>query len=289
MKALVIGGNRFFGKRLVSLLLKKGAKVTLMNRGLLDDGFGNQVSRIHLDRRTLQKDYPAPANEQWDIIYDQVCYDASEAHGACEAFSGKTQKFVFTSTSSVYKDGENRNESAFDSKKYAFDIPINQEKDYGEAKRQAEATFSKEASFPLSVVRFPFVLGEDDYTGRLKFHVDHVLQNKPIYFPDIDAKVSMIFAADAATFLESLSERELIGPINCCAEDPISLRQMMELIENITRKKMRVASEPTGGDHSPYGVSASGTLNIDRVKSLGFNPSPILQWLPDLIQKLATI
>ena len=63
---------------------------------------------------------------------------------------------------------------------------------YGEGKRQAEAVLFKEASFPVVAVRFPIVMGEDDYTRRLHFHVEHILQNQPITLPNIDAKMSYI-------------------------------------------------------------------------------------------------
>lgn len=57
-RVLVIGGNRYFGKRLVSHLLERGDDVTLLNRGNLDDGFGDRVRRIKMDRVMLQPGHP---------------------------------------------------------------------------------------------------------------------------------------------------------------------------------------------------------------------------------------
>lgn len=51
MNVLVIGGNRFFGRHLVDLLLKEGIGVTLLNRGNLDDRFGEQIRRLKSDRQ----------------------------------------------------------------------------------------------------------------------------------------------------------------------------------------------------------------------------------------------
>ncbi len=50
MKILALGGSRFFGKKLVSKLLDAGHSVTVANRGNLDDGFGNRVSRVRTER-----------------------------------------------------------------------------------------------------------------------------------------------------------------------------------------------------------------------------------------------
>src|SRR6476469_8235912 len=102
MKTLVIGGNRFFGKRLVSRLLDAGHDVTLLNRGQLDDGFGERVRRFRLDRRELREGHPALSQERWDVVYDQACYQADEAQGACRAFAGRVSRYVFTSSMSVY-------------------------------------------------------------------------------------------------------------------------------------------------------------------------------------------
>lgn len=73
---LVIGGNRFFGKRLIGKLIANGDQVTVLNRGNLDDGFGNKVERIVCDRDDVQKLKSSVQNKNWDIVYDQVCFDA---------------------------------------------------------------------------------------------------------------------------------------------------------------------------------------------------------------------
>jgi len=47
---------------------------------------------------------------------------------------------------------------------------------YNEVKRQAEAALEQcYAHIPSVAVRFPFVVGEDDYTRRLHFYAEHVI------------------------------------------------------------------------------------------------------------------
>ena len=286
MKALVIGGNRFFGKRLVSHFLQKNISVTLLNRGQRQDDFGSKVKRINLDRKLLHKNHPALGNEQWDIIYDQVCYDAIEAQSACEAFEGRTKRYIFISSQSVYNPGQNISEAAFNPQTYTFASSVDQDKDYGEAKRQAEAVFFKRAKFPVTAVRFPIVLGEDDYTERLKFHVEHLREERPIYFPNIDAKISFIQSADAAAFLNSLVDKELVGPINCCSSEPISLRSVVELIEKVVGAKLPLGSKEIA-DTSPFGIESDWYMNVSKLDQYGFKVKPINQWLPSLIEILA--
>jgi nucleoside-diphosphate-sugar epimerase len=68
-----------------------------------------------------------------------------------------------TSSQSVYDSGPHLQESAFDPYTYQFAAVADETKDYQEAKRQAEAVFAKVKDFPVTFLRAPIVLGEDDY------------------------------------------------------------------------------------------------------------------------------
>ncbi len=46
MKALVIGGSRYIGRRLAGELAQAGHRVTLYNRGRAEDGLGSAVERL---------------------------------------------------------------------------------------------------------------------------------------------------------------------------------------------------------------------------------------------------
>ncbi len=286
MKALVLGGNRFFGKRLVSLLLQRGAEVTTLNRGQRGDDFGNRVQRIRMDRKKLDKNHPSIANQKWDIIYDHICYDAIEAKLAGETFRGKTKHYVFISSQSVYSPGSDIAESAFDPISHSFSSPVDRDQDYGEAKRQAEATFFQSNAFPLTAVRFPIVLGEDDYTERLKQHVQWVQEGSPIFFPEMKAKISFIQSADAANFLAGLADKPVSGPVNCCSSEPIALRDVIHEIERAVGRDAIITNKDKEGQPSPFGIESDWYMNTKKMREYGFSPKPIREWLPNLVQKL---
>jgi nucleoside-diphosphate-sugar epimerase len=176
MRILVIGGNRFFGKRLVSKLLDSKADVTLLNRGLLGDPFGDKVKRIAADRKQLSHELPQLKNEKWDVVYDQACYEAEDARKSCQTFSGLVKHYVFTSSESVYAWKGDLKEEDFDPATYRFDSDADRNVNYAEAKRQCETIFTQQNAFPLTSFRFPFVVGPDDYTRRLRFHVEEISQ-----------------------------------------------------------------------------------------------------------------
>ncbi len=86
---------------------------------------------------------------------------------------------MLTSTMSVYEGGgANITERAYNPFPGKYDLE--KEHGYGEGKRQAESYFFQRATFPVVAVRFPVVLGPDDYTERLVFHIKRALDGRPI-------------------------------------------------------------------------------------------------------------
>ncbi len=283
MNILIIGGNRFFGKRLAADLLEEGHEVTLLNRGNQDDGFGQKLNRIQCDRNNRNDLSAAVDGRKWDIIYDQVCFDYATAKNACEIFSGKTQKYIFTSTQSVYGPGKNLAETDYQPALHKFEKIQTMKSDYGEAKRQAEVAFHQFANFPVVSVRFPIVIGNDDYSGRFKFHIDRIKSREPIYYPNIDANISFVSAAFAAQTLKYFTRSLFSGSLNVASPSPITLREFTSIIERKMGMKAVLATAPTPANHSPYGIEVDRYLDCSKLsKECGIEGSEISEWLPML-------
>ncbi len=287
MNVLVIGGNRFFGKKLVRKLLQNDHTVTILNRQNLEDEFGAKVQRIKCDRKDTSAMRAALSKSRWDLVYDQVCYEASEAKAACEIFSDRTTHYVFTSSQSVYGAGALIKEASFDPLAFKFSEEANSKTAYAEAKRQCEAVFFAQQKFSVTAVRFPFVVGEDDYTGRLKWHVDRVMSGEPIYFPNIDANISFIHSNDAAEVLFALGTKHSVGAFNASSSNPISLASLINLIEGTVGKKSILTIEKTDSEQSPFGVDSDWSMSTDKLESVGVSPREIQSWLPELLTQLS--
>lgn len=287
-KVLVLGGTRFFGKRLVQLLVAAGADVTVATRGLTEVDLPPQVKRLTLDRD--EKDSLAIAGEQeWDIVYDNICYSSQNAKDACDVFAGKVGKYVLTSTLSVYDFSEDfLKEEAFDPNSYEIQLLPRDKVTYQEGKRQAEAVFFQEASFPVAAVRFPIVLAEDDYTRRLHFHVEHILEERPIGIANPEAVMCFIHAGEAAKFLQWLGSSSLTGPVNACSHGTIRQQSLMENISDIVGKPVQLVKEKDAADFSPFAFPASFFMDNQKAEQAGFVFWQLNDWLPDLIQTLST-
>ncbi|MCB0414172.1 MAG: NAD-dependent epimerase/dehydratase family protein [Bdellovibrionales bacterium] len=283
MKILIIGGNRFFGKKLAGLLINQGHELTLLNRGNLDDGFDDKVLRLKCDRTNEQDLKNAIFGKQWDVVYDQVCFDYRTAKMATEIFNGKTSYYIFTSSQSVYPAGQNIYEDEFSTENYKLENEVSGFENYAEAKRQAEYGLWKHSDFLLCRVRLPIVIGNDDYTNRFNFHVERIKNEQPIYFPNINAKMSFITSDFAAQALASFSEKKIEGAINVASPLPISLNRFVGILEDRIGKKAILSSHPHVDQNSPYGAEEDWFMNCDKLKNSGLVGPSIEKWLPQLL------
>lgn len=287
-KALVLGGTRFFGVHLVEALLAQGLDVTVATRGNTINSFGDKVKRITFDRENLTNFKEAFADTTWDLVFDQICYTSQDAINAMEVFEGKTEKYILTSTLSVYSASSSLlHEEDFDPYHYPIVMGTTEDFTYQEGKRQAEAVFFQKAPFKTVAIRIPIVLGINDYTERLLFHVKKVAKEEEIFFTNVDASMGFIDEKEAGEFIAWISSSDFDGPINACANGVISIKELISLIEKTTGKKAKLATEKAEGNVSPYSIASFWAMSNEKAKKLGYSFTELQQWLPPLIDDLA--
>jgi nucleoside-diphosphate-sugar epimerase len=291
MKVLVLGGSNFIGPALVSRLLEDQADVTVATRGITPDPFGDLVTRVKIERSERASLQTLARMKSWDVIYDQICYTAVEAKAACDSFAGRVDRYVLTSSIVVYAPAPDRVERDFD----PYNFPAHSEVDmsalpphrrYAEGKRAAEAVFFQQAKFPVAAVRFPNVLGTNDMSRRLDWHVDFVKKHLPIFVPSPKVRQSLVWSEDAGRFLRWLGSQSHTGPINAASSDPISIGELLEIIAATVGASVVYAEERTRANHSPFGFSEDFTINIELAEALGFEFTSVADWLPPLVREL---
>ncbi|MBC2256218.1 SDR family oxidoreductase [Listeria ivanovii] len=284
MKILVFGGTRFFGKKLVERLVAEGHDVTIGTRGKTKDDFGDTVKHVVLNRES-RDDLFQLAKENWDIIYDNICFSPREALYAVDAFKGKVKRYIFTSSLSVYSQkGRALVEEDFNPNHYEIVIGDKEDFDYGEGKRLAEAVFFQKASFPVVAVRFPIVLGMDDYTKRLHFHLEHIKNQQDIGISNVQAEIGFIYSDEAARFLEWVGvSSEISGPINASSNGTYSLNGFIKMLEGKTGQKALVEEVTDDEDDSPFGIEKTYYLNNTKATEAGFKFDDLQVWLPELV------
>ena len=115
----------------------------------------------------------------------------------------------------------NLSENDFNPLKYQFTQEQILNADYAEGKRQLEASLSQhKTDVSMAFIRLPIVLGVDDYTRRLHWHIERIKNQEPLYFPNINAKMSFVDSEDAARNILEIGLGGHFGPINILLEGP---------------------------------------------------------------------
>jgi nucleoside-diphosphate-sugar epimerase len=286
-QVLILGGTKYFGKKLVQLLLDKDIEVTIATRGKEKDEFGDRVNRLIIDRMSRESQIEAFKDKSWDVVFDQTCYSPQEVKDTVEALNGNVKRYIFTSTQAVYDFGLDHKEEDFNPYNFQFEYKTRMEYPgiygYQEAKRAAEAVLFAQADLEVVAVRFPMVVSKDDYTERLKFHVDKVLKGEPIGIPDMKVGFSFILADEAAQFLFGIAQSSFTGPINPGSKGSMSLEEIITKIERVAEKSAIIEKELTKENASPYGMPGTFETNTEKALSLGFKFSDLNEMIDELI------
>lgn len=280
MKILVLGGTRYFGISMVWELIKQGHDVTIATRQLAKDNYGDAVKRIQIERTDPKSIEQALKGKYFDVVYDKIAYCSNDIKYVLDTI--ECDKYIHMSSTSVYEPKKiNTKEEEFDAfnKELVwcdrFDFP------YEEIKRQAErALWQKYSARKWIAVRYPFTIGEDDYTQRLLFYVEHTINSKPMNIDNIDCQMGFIRSDEAGKFLAYLVDKDIKGAINGGANGTISLREIIDYVEKKTGAKAIISEE---GEDAPYNGEPEYSINTDKAETLGFKFSELKDWIFDLL------
>lgn len=292
---LVIGGNRYFGKRLIARLLAAGDRVTVLNRGSSPPPAG----AIHLvaDRNDEKSLNDALGSLAFDVVVDQVCYTPRQAAIARHVLAGRTRRYVMTSTVEVYEYEDSTalvREEAVDPLGVTVDLelpwhdPEFLEAHYGEGKRQAEAVFAAAdgPEFACTAVRVAHVLGgEDDFTGRLQHYADRIRAGEPIAVPVANRPATYIHVEEIADFLAWAAGEDFTGPINAASHGVLTTEELCEAVaEHLPDADGRTVFQPVEvGEVSPFSFFRSYGMDNSRATKLGFTFGDVRRWLPEAV------
>lgn len=282
MKVLVLGGTRFFGVHMVNSLLSKGHNVTIATRGRAKDLFGDTVERIIIERTNPDDLSEAFAKKYFDVVCDNLAYCSNDVKNLLDSLN--CGRYVMTSSASVYANQHlNTNESEYDPYCHSLKWCTRHDYTYDEIKRQAEcALFKAYSKFQAVAVRFPYVIGEDDYTQRLYSYVEQIIKGNPMSIDNLDEQIGFIGSAEAGNFLSWIAEQEFVGSINSSSIDTISIHEIVNYVEQKTGKRAIYSGE---GLEGKYNGQKSFSLDVSKATNLGYHFSELRVWIYDLLDK----
>ncbi|MFF7052266.1 NAD-dependent epimerase/dehydratase family protein [Streptomyces griseorubiginosus] len=290
-EVLIIGGSRYFGKRLIARLLAAGDRVTVLNRGSAAPPSGT----VHLvaDRDDEASLNSALGSRTFDVVVDQVCYTPRQAAVARQVFAGRTRRYVMTSTVEVYEYEDSIalvREDAVDARNVPVDLglpwhdPDFLESHYGEGKRQAESVFSVDPAFPFTTVRVAHVLGgDDDFTGRLAHYADRIRTGAPVAVPVDNQPATYIHVEEIADFLAWTVGENFTGPVNAASHGLLDTEELCEAVAAYLSEGRTVLQEVEVGEISPFSFTRAYGMDNSRATRLGFTFDDVRRWLPGAV------
>ena len=278
-KVLVLGGTRFFGKYLVQSLIDQGLDVTIATRGNTKDSFGDQVNRIIFDRTDEESIKTALTKETYEVIYDNIAYTSNDIEILLRHVTPKL--YIVTSSMSAYHELHfDLKETDFDPAKEAFRLVSSEEVDYAQGKRTVEEILTQKYSqIPSVFVRFPYVIGADDYTKRFTFYIDHLIKQKPMAVDNLTHQMGFVDAQEAGKFLAFLGTSSFTGPINGASKGTVSLE---EVLQYVTKKTGLSPLFSETGDQGPYNGTPAYSINVGLAEEIGFSFSQLQDWIYQL-------
>ncbi|MDL2289140.1 NAD-dependent epimerase/dehydratase family protein [Clostridia bacterium OttesenSCG-928-F22] len=281
-RTLILGGTRLMGTHLVEKLLELGHDITIATRGRRGDGFGDKVKRLVLDRFDADSVKQALEGKSFDVVFDSLALSSNDVKVLLDVLACK--RYIMISTMAVYSS---RHALVKETEFKALEHPLkwmgSQDDTYAETKRQAEcALFQQYSSFPSVAVRYPVVIGEDDYTKRLLYYVEHVMKGLPINPDKIESKMPFVTSKEAGQFLAHLADKEFTGPVNGSNVGWVSVQEIISYIEEKTGKEAVFSGE---AEKAPFVYAADSSLDTSVAEGLGFVFQPLEKVLFPLIDR----
>ena len=279
----MLGGTRFFGIHMVNDLIAKGHEVTIATRGRAPDNFGNKVQRITLERTDAASVREALAGKHFDVIVDKIAYCSNDIKTLLDVAG--CDRYIYMSSTAVYEPKRiDTREEDFDGVTPELRWCDRQDFPYDVIKRHAEyALWQKYADRKWVAVRYPFVIGEDDYTRRLLFYVEHAMKQQPMYIDNIDAQMGFIRSDEAGKFMSFLVDNDFTGAVNGSSHGTISMREVLDYVEKQTGRRALLSSDSEDGDKAPYNGEAEYSINTDKAEELGFEFTTLKDWIYELL------
>jgi nucleoside-diphosphate-sugar epimerase len=289
-KCLITGGAGFIGSNLADELLKRGAKVSILDN--LVTGFRENLEEINGDFDFIEGDLNddialKKALQDVEIIFHEAALPSvprsvespAETHQACvngtfnlllKAKDAGVKRVIYAASSSAYGDQE-----TLPKVETMRPEPLSP---YAGAKLMGEyycQVFSRVYGLETIALRYFNVFGprqnpSSQYSGVISRFVDALLGNKtPVIYGDGETSRDFTYIANVVDAnIKAAQTSKGIGEVmNCANGERVSLNELLNVLKNITGKQsVNAAYEPERkGD-----VKHSQADNSLAVENLGY-------------------
>ena len=294
MKILVIGGTAFFGKAIVNQLVAAGHDVSVMSRGNQQPDVLGKVSHIQCDRTNREEFASKVGGTSFDIVIDNIAYNADDVTHALGALKGNMGRYIFTSTAAMYYTGDMSMPAFEQNVNHNFEPPP-EERDsplwtYTMGKTGGEKALLDQDSQEFVIIRPPIVLGPDDHTLRGYFYFQRLMDGKPIIITNAGVQsFRIVYSEDLAKGYVLCLENEIAknNTYNIVQQEVVTLKMMLESaskalgIEPEIVDIPRSSIEQAGFEYpETYGAMQNFVIDVTKAeRDLDYSTTPFNDWI----------
>ena len=231
-KVLILGGTKFVGLELIGLLQNQKIDLYVASRKLI-----STKNFILIDRKSTNDLNMLFSKFDFDLVLDFICYsslDSKKLIDSLNLFNRKPRLIIISSTY-VYSNpmtisANNRfNENNFNPTSYKYSLEDYPKINYSSGKMEMESFFVKNYSFDkLVIIRFPVILGSNDYTMRTMFYANNIISKNKINPQNINMSSNYIFSREASLALQNFINSDHSGIYNI-SFDEISEKEIISI------------------------------------------------------------
>lgn len=198
MKILFLGGNRYFGKEIVSLLSKnKKNQIFLINRGNNKNLNKKNIFHLKVDRGEINKIKFFIEKNYFDIVFDNIAYKLNDVKKLLKIVGNNYNTYFFTSTIMV-KILNDKNS------KVLLRNYTKNELNYGKNKLKIEKFLKDKKIKNYRIIRPHSVFGSNDFSGKSK-DIIHTSKQDIVKFKIKDSdKLQFIYEEDLIKIIYKL-------------------------------------------------------------------------------------
>jgi len=290
--ALVIGGTRFIGRHVVEDLLDHGYEVTIVNRGNHENPFSDVegVDHVEGDRQNDTDLKAAARSVTPDIVIDCVAYYPEDVRVATDVFAD-VGGYVYISSGAAYgveeipkREGETELCDCTDEQ--ATD---DSHESYGPRKAEGDRAIVAAAEDGVNAmsVRPCIVYGPHDYTERLDYWIDRVLNQDRLVVPGDGQNLwHRAYAEDVASALRIVAEEGEPGEAyNVGDRRLVTMEEMVDLIaeaadtdvEVVHAGERELAAAGLAADDFILYREYPHVLDTNKLAALGWESTPLAE------------